>query len=136
MISISIFFAVALWLSPAGNSRPGFGQTGGGGTAQARNESPEEDIVYAGKDVDAKAVITSKPRPLNGRGCPPKVSATLRLVLHKSGKVTGIQVVKLANCRLDRSSMEEARGLKFEPARKGGVPVSQYITVQFNYTER
>ena len=137
MINISIFFAAALLLllSPAGNPRPGSGQAGGGGAAQARNESPEEDIVYAGKDVDVKAVITSKPRPLNGRGCPSNASATLRVVLHKSGKVTGIKVVKQANCRLDRSSVEEAGRLEFEPARKGGAPVSQYATLRFTYTE-
>jgi TonB family protein len=65
--------------------------------------------------------------------CPDGVVLFLKAVLHKSGKVTDIQVVKPINCSFQEKAIKSVRKIKFTPAIKDGVAVSQYQVLQFNF---
>jgi len=95
----------------------------------------DEDKVYNSREVDSKAKITSgrNERPAPRRGCPDNGRVTIKAVLHKSGKVTNVTIMKGLNCSYDEDAMEIVRRYKFTPAMKDGQPVSQGILVEFEY---
>ena len=96
-----------------------------------------QDRIYTAKEVDVKAKVkplTNTPQP--GRDCidldyPREV--TLKVVLHKSGVVTDVFLVKKSGCSYDQDAIRVARKIKFEPAQKNGQAVSQYLVVQYAY---
>ena|SRR5437588_99578 len=100
---------------------------------------PEEEKVYSSKEVDTKAVIKNRdsidPGTSMGysRDCPDGVVLVLKVVLYKTGKVTNIQIVKPINCSFEEKAIKNVRKVKFTPAIKDGVAVSQYQTFQFNF---
>lgn len=103
--------------------------------AEREKRKSDEDEVYNSREVDVKAKITSgrNERPAPRRGCPDNGRVTIRAVLHKSGKVTNVTIVKGLNCSYDKDAMEIVRSYKFTPAMKDGQPVSQAILVEFEY---
>jgi protein TonB len=103
--------------------------------AEREKRKSGEDEVYNSREVDVKAKITSgrNERPDHRRGCPDNGRVTIRAVLHKSGKVTNVSIVKGLNCSYDKDAMEIVRRYKFTPAMKDGQPVSQAILVEFEY---
>ena len=99
----------------------------------------DQDRIYTAKEVDVKAKIrqaTDTPQP--GRDCfefdYPRV-VILRVVLHKSGVVSDVTLVKKSGCSYDKDAIRVARKIKFEPAKKDGQDVSQYFTVQYQYAK-
>jgi TonB family protein len=102
---------------------------------ERQQEDPEDDHVYLGSEVDVKAKITNRmdyyPRP--GRDCPNHSWVRLRAVLHKSGKVMEIEIIKRQRCSLDEESVKVVRKYKFIPAQKDGRSVSQYQYFEFQY---
>jgi len=58
-------------------------------------------------------------------------NAALRVVLKASGEVGDIKVVRDLPDGLTEECIRVAREIKFEPAMKGGNPVSQYLKVQY-----
>ncbi len=96
-----------------------------------------QDRIYTAKEVDVKAKIkqtTDAPQP--GRDCfefdYPRV-VVLKVVLHKSGIVSDVTLIKKSGCSYDKDAIRVARKIKFEPAKKDGQDVSQYLTVQYAY---
>lgn len=84
----------------------------------------------------SKAVITHKPEP----GFTDKARAAcitgvvrLRMVLMSDGRVTCIMPVKTLAYGLTERAVRAARGIKFQPAKKDGRPVSQWITVEYAF---
>lgn len=57
----------------------------------------------------------------------------LRAVLMKTGEVTNIAVVLGLPGGLTEKAIVAARGIKFRPAMKDGRPVSQWITLEYNF---
>ncbi len=99
--------------------------------------TPVEDKVYLPKEVDVKAKVKRQlddlPQP--GRDCEETVRlfVILKVVLHKSGKVTEVVVIRGTGCSYDKDASRVAHNLKFIPAMKDGHPVSQYLTAQYEY---
>ena len=126
-----ILLASCLSISFAQDLEP----TRSAGTQEAATVT--DDKIYLESEVDRKAVLGSKKAfvaTIEGEDMPwgcldGKRTVQLRLVLHKSGKVTDVEVIKKSGCsEADTKAMNIARKLKFRPARKGGVAVSQYLT--------
>lgn len=102
------------------------------------------DTVYKADEVDVKAarkgesgVVVKRndqaPAPFTGK-CPAEGTVTLRIVVHKTGKVSEASVVKASECgSFDRRAIERARKLRFTPALKDGRPVSQESEITLSY---
>jgi len=97
-------------------------------------KTSEGDQLYNSRQVDARARITKggkdSPRP---RGGCPSGRVIVRAVLHKSGKVIDVSLVKGLGCSFDKDSIEIVRKYRFTPAMKDGQPVSQAILVEFEH---
>jgi TonB family protein len=103
--------------------------------AERDKQKAEEDRVYMPREVDVKAKIKNRDEyvPSYQRGCPRSVTVTVRVVLHRSGKVTEAYVVKgMTGCAFDREAIRAARQLRFTPAMKDGQRVSQYVDVEYS----
>lgn len=95
----------------------------------------DENKVYTTNEVDVKAVIKKSPRPkpVMNWNCPSKGEVLLKIILHKSGKVTNIEVIKGIKCGYEQKAIEAAQKIKFVPATKTNRPVSQYAEVGYRY---
>ncbi len=94
------------------------------------------DKIYTVKEVDQRAVITSKPEPIfteKARKKNTHGNVVLRLVLNASGQVTDIVVVKKLKNGLTEEAIKAAQRITFQPALKDGHAISQYITVVYNF---
>jgi protein TonB len=49
------------------------------------------------------------------------------------GKVKGVTVIKGLGSGLSEKAVEAAREVKFTPATVGGRPVSQFVTLEYNF---
>jgi TonB family protein len=103
-----------------------------------KSQQSQPDRIYTGKEVDVKAKLKrpfSEP-PEPGRDCEEsdiRLLAVLKVVLHKSGVVSDVTIMKGSGCSYDNEAVKVAHKLKFEPAEKDGQPVSQYLIVEYEY---
>jgi TonB family protein len=104
-------------------------------TQERSTQGVEEDHIYTAREVDVKAKLTNKKEnlPKAGKDCPREGQVKLTIVLHKSGKVTGVTITKGMACSYDEASVEVARKIKFTPAVKDGQQVSQYQMFEYRY---
>jgi TonB family protein len=122
---------------------PGRGSSGntGGGDLNIGGGGPGPGGVdysrpFRQNEVTRKAVITFKPEPgftewarrFNVTGV-----VRLRAILHSSGTMQSISVVKSLPHGLTRKALDAARQMRFQPAQKDGQAVSQYIVLEYNY---
>jgi TonB family protein len=99
-------------------------------------QEAEDDRVYAYSEVDVKAKITNKMEnlPEPGKDCPSHAGLVrLKVILHKSGRVAEVTIIKGMGCSYDEAAVEAARKFKFTPAVKGGERVSQYQIFEYQY---
>jgi len=106
--------------------------------SESQKNEPAKDKVYSAKEVDVKAKV--KPEPNNyaqpGRDCDEfdyELRTVLRAVVNKSGAVSEVVLVKKSGCSFDQDAIRVARKTKFEPARKDGQPVSQYVQMEYEF---
>jgi TonB family protein len=95
-----------------------------------------ESEVFAVKDVTRKADILYKPEPLytfNARRNNVTGTVRLRMVLAADGTVQNIVPLATLPEGLTEQAIEAARDIEFKPASKDGRPVSQYVTVEYNF---
>jgi TonB family protein len=98
--------------------------------------------VYKSAEVDQKAVFDQRANLKNsptGEGCEgqDQDQVRLRVVLHSSGKVTEVKVLKKAGCKaFEERAIRAAKMTKFKPAKKDGAAVSQYAILEYNYGTR
>lgn len=103
------------------------------------NQSPSADgpnIVYAPRQVTAKARILSKPEPeytQAARRAGAAGTVVLRGVISSDGKLADIFVVRWLSHGLTTSTIEAAKQIQFTPASIDGKPVSQYIQIEYNF---
>ena len=134
-----VYFAHLLMLAVCcvGTGSAASGKTHTPPPSQGQNiQEAEDDHVYAYSEVDVKAKITNKMEnlPEPGKDCPSQAGLVrLRIVLHKSGRVTEVTIIKGMGCSYDEASVEAARKFKFTPAVKGGKRVSQYQIFEYQY---
>jgi len=98
----------------------------------------DEDKVYSRKEVDTKVTILNRKEIDPGKlgaslDCQNGAMVILRVVLHKSGKVTEVKIKRSSQCSLDVKAEKAVRSIKFMPATKDGVAVSQYIEMKFQF---
>jgi len=132
IIGLVTLLVIGMHRSQAQESRPS------PSPSESQKNEPAKDRVYSGKEVDVKAKIKPQPNdvPQPGRDCDEfdyRLRAILRVVLHKSGIVSEVTLVKGSGCSFDREAIGVARRIKFEPARKDGQPVSQYLQVEYEF---
>ena len=97
----------------------------------------QSEVIYEPEDVDEKANINRKKiAHINGRSCrESEVKILLKITLHRSGKVTYVEVIESSSCQsFQDNAIKEARKIKFTPAKKNGIAVSQYQKIGFEYT--
>jgi protein TonB len=92
--------------------------------------------LFKPAEVDQRARVLSKPEPhyteearrnqITGR-------VILRVVFASSGEVVQIQALDALPFGLTEQAIAAARAIKFEPAMKGGRPVSVYMQLEYNF---
>ena len=106
-------------------------------TQDGAQETSEREVVLTAKEVSVRAVIKAKPLP----GYPPGAReygvegrVKLRIILGADGKVRdNIAVLEGLPHGVTEEAIIAARRIKFEPAQKDSRPVSQYVTLVYNF---
>ena len=105
-----------------------------GGATQAVDDGEK---VWTSKEVSVRAVIKSNPFPGYPREARPygvQGQVKLRIILGADGRVRDkIEVLEGLPHGVTEEAIKTARGIEFEPAQKDGRPVSQYITIIYNF---
>ena len=100
-------------------------------------EVADGEKVWTGKEVIVRAVIKTKPLPGYPRGARPyrvEGQVKLRIILGADGRVRDeIDVLEGLPHGVTDEAIKAARKIEFEPAQKDGRPVSQYVTVIYNF---
>lgn len=119
-----------------GNTGGGDRREGGGGAGGGGGGGGDTNRTMTAKEVTRKAVIISKPEPgFTETARKNNITGTvrLRMVLSANGQVSNISVVKGLPDGLTEKAIAAARQIRFQPATKDGRPVSQYVTVEYNF---
>ena len=101
----------------------------------SKNENPDCSIAtYSGKQVDKKVKILAKPEPRYDKkelqkSAPGEI--TLKAIFCGSGEVTDIKVQSGLSDGLNEKAVEAAKKIRFVPAEKDGVKVSQVLIVKY-----
>lgn len=137
--------------SPAKDDEPqaagggGLGPGRGGGTdedrkAEATGMKSQSPVDYSkpftAKELTQKARIRSKAEPVyseSARKFMVNGTVRLRLILMASGQVGGITPISRLPHGLTQKAIEAAKKIAFDPAIKDGRPVSQYVTIEYNF---
>ncbi|MFL6257727.1 MAG: energy transducer TonB [Pyrinomonadaceae bacterium] len=109
----------------------GGGPGGGGGGAPVDYNRP-----FKQSEVTRKALITFKPEPgFTEEARKNNVTGVVRLraILHASGGIQSISVVKGLPDGLTEKAITAARQIRFTPAEKDGRAVSQYVVLEYNF---
>jgi len=102
----------------------------------ALDPSNPNRAIFASREVTTRALIQKKPEPLyTDRARRNQVTGTvrLRLVLGADGTVQHIYPTRRLPDGLTEAAVEAARKIKFIPAIKDGRPVSQFVTIEYNF---
>jgi protein TonB len=102
----------------------------------ARILDPEDigELVVSAKEVDARATITSKPKPTytkEARRLGVQGFVVLKVLLSARAKVGRIRVVKGLPAGLTENAIRAACKMEFKPAMKAGEPVAQWVTAEY-----
>lgn|GEM_PF-3221046 len=107
---------------------------------QEKKEDPPQadaDKPRSGKEVTKRAVILAKPNPdypRQARRSRVAGRVVLRIVLSADGRVGDkIEVIEGLPEGVTEAAMAAARKIQFIPAERDGRPVSQYVTVVYNF---
>lgn len=120
---------------------PGRGGNTGGGDRNEGGGGPGGGAVdysrpFKQSEVTKRALITYKPEPgftESARHFNVTGVVRLRAVLHSSGTVQNISVVKSLPHGLTRKALDALKAVRFEPAQKDGRAVSQYAIFEYNF---
>ncbi|HJQ33377.1 MAG TPA: energy transducer TonB [Pyrinomonadaceae bacterium] len=119
-----------------GNTGGGDRNDGGGGPGGGGGGGVDYSRPFRQNEVTRKALITFKPEPgFTEEARKNNVTGVVRLraILHSSGGVQGISVVKGLPDGLTEKAIAAARQIRFTPAEKDGHPVSQYVVLEYNF---
>jgi periplasmic protein TonB len=106
------------------------------GTLALVLESNDNEKSYEPKEVDTKAVITARPEPKytrEARRLGVQGNVILKLLLLAKGDIDRIRVVRPLPFGLTENAINSACQIKFQPAMKDGVAVSQWMTVEYGF---
>ena len=91
---------------------------------------------YSAKEVDVKAEVTAKPEPgytREARRAGVEGVVVLKTLLLGNGKLDRVRVVRRLPYGLTENAIRAACEIKFKPAMKAGQPVSQWVTIQYQF---
>ena len=98
--------------------------------------SPATRTVYGAREVKRSARLSEVP-PADytraARDAKLKGDVRLRLVLAADGTVKHVFPIKSLDHGLTESAVSAARRIRFEPAQRDGQPVSQFVTLVYNF---
>jgi TonB family protein len=100
---------------------------------------PGQRTIYGASEVDKKAKLVDTPLALyteEARQANVKDEVRLRLVLAGDGTVRNMFPIKSAGHALTESAVVAAQQIKFEPAVKDGRPVSQFVTLVYEFKKK
>jgi TonB family protein len=92
--------------------------------------------IYASHELTSKAVIAAKPEPgftEEARRANVTGIVRLRAVLGFDGRVRNVVVLKRLPYGLTEKAVAAARAIRFKPATVSGLPVSQAVTLEYNF---
>ncbi len=101
-----------------------------------QTESPSDQQVFRGTQVDRKALVIMKPEPsytLEARQFQTVGSVVLKVVFAGDGSITNIQVVEDLPRGLTKQAIQSAEKIKFIPAVKDGKYVSMWYQLVYNF---
>jgi len=93
-----------------------------------------DEPVLSAKEVDARTVITAKPRPSytkEARRNGIQGFVTLKVMCSAAGKITRVRIIKALPAGLTENGIRAACKMEFKPAMKDGRPVAQWLTVEY-----
>jgi hypothetical protein len=107
----------------------------GPASIQQVNTDDHKDKVYQEDEVDKKAQLRNQDKFLKDFTREFKCDDNggklgFRLLLHKSGKVTDVKIDISPHCNFSEKGRTVLRRLKFSPAIKNGVKVSEYLEIE------
>lgn len=112
------------------------GRTYGGGGGGGGRGTVDYERPFRQNQVTKRALVTGKPEPGFTKGAR-KFNVTgmvrLRAILHHSGEMRNIIVVKPLPHGLTEEALDAARRIRFKPAQKDGRLVSQYVILEYNF---
>jgi len=91
---------------------------------------------YSAKEVDVKAEVTAKPEPgytREARRAGVEGGVVLKVLLLANGKLDRVRVVRRLPYGLTENAIRAACEIKFKSAMKAGQPVSQWVTIQYEF---
>lgn len=122
-------------LGRGGNTGGGDANIGGGGPGVSREEG-DYTRPFESNELTRKALITYKPEPgFTEKAKHNNVSGVVRLrvLLHYSGAVKNISIVRGLPDGLTEKAIAAAKWIRFRPAEKDGRAVSQYVVIEYNF---
>ena len=101
--------------------------------------SPRHRTIYGASEVDKKAKLLDTPVAVyteEARQAKARDEVRLRLVLAGDGTIRNVFPIKSAGHALTESAVTAALQIKFEPAIKDGHPVSQFVTLVYEFKKK
>ncbi|HKO45421.1 MAG TPA: TonB family protein [Pyrinomonadaceae bacterium] len=95
--------------------------------------------IYGASEVDKKAKLVDTPVAVyteEARQADARDEVRLRLVLAGDGTIRNMFPIKSAGHALTESAVTAAQQIKFEPAVKDGRPVSQFVTLVYDFKKK
>jgi TonB family protein len=105
-----------------------------GSLARILETDAVDEPVVSAKEVDARVMITAKPRPSytkEARRNGVQGFVTLRVLFSRAGKIARVRVLKGLRAGLTENGIRAACKMEFKPAMKDGQPVGQWLTVEY-----
>jgi TonB family protein len=100
---------------------------------------PRQRSIYGAREVDKKAKLIDTPVAVytaEARQANAEDEVRLRLVLAGDGTIRNMFPIKSAGHALTESAVTAAQQIKFEPAVKDGRPVSQFVTLVYEFKKK
>lgn len=101
--------------------------------------SPRQRTIYGASEVNKKAKLVDAPAAVYtaaAREAKVRDEVRLRLVLADDGTIRNMFPIKSAGHALTESAVIAAQQIKFEPAIKDGRPVSQFVTLVYEFDKK
>lgn len=105
-----------------------------GSLAMILEEDDIGEAVLSTKEVDVRAVITSKPKPSytkEARRNGIQGFVVLKVLLSARGKIARVRVTKGLPAGLTENAIRAACKMEFKPATKNGQAVGQWLTAEY-----
>lgn len=108
--------------------------TDDGTLARIIDDEVQPASILSSKEVDSRAVITTKPKPgytRDARRMGVQGYVILKVALSSNGKIDRVRVLRGLPAGLTENAIKAACRIEFKPALKAGQTVSQWLNVEY-----